>query len=539
MTSTDLVILGHSPAAASLETEAREAGLDKVTALDGTALEVEDAPDGGAMVTQGDDTITARAVALVEHRPSATESIATPSSLDGRIHVSRLPEALWDSDVLVVGGSEKAAELADALAKQRTGVVLARGGADPADLSRLTMGNILRREAERRLTVLWQSSPAAIDDIGGEPMVSFDTAGTPDLVFDHVVFVGDHVDPAIGDSKGPIWRIGDGALPAGRAWEAIRSAAFPELAKSAVPPHRETEAEELRRRHYNATITYFDRTHSDLWLIRVRPDRGDVSHEAGQYASLGLGYWEPRSDGARDPNLDRKWENLVRRSYSISSPIFDEQGYLADPAREDTLEFYIVLVPATHERVPGLTPRLVLKRPGDRIYVGPRVVGRYTLAAVTDPTSTVVFLSTGTGEAPQNAMIVELLRKGHSGPIVSVVSVRYRADLAYLDTHRRLEERFSNYHYLPLVTRDPDVEKLYVQDVLRRDLLKEWVDVDLDPRTTHIYLCGNPSMIGLPQWDGDRPAFPDTEGACQLLFERGFDIDRHGHVGNVHSEKYW
>jgi len=539
MTSTDLVILGHSSAATSLETEAREAGLAGVRALDGTAVEVEEVPDGGAVVTWGDDTTTARAVALVEHHPSPATSIAAPASLDGRIHISRLPEALWDSDVLVVGGSEKAAELADALAKQRTGVVLARGGADPADLSRLTMGNILRREAERRLTVLWQSSPAAIDDIGGEPMVSFDTPGTPDLVFDHVVFVGDHVDPATDDPKGPIWRIGDGALPAGRAWEAIRSTTFPELAESAVPPHRETEAEELRKRHYNATITYFDRTHSDLWLIRVRPDRGDVSHEAGQYASLGLGYWEPRSDGARDPDLDRKWENLVRRSYSISSPIFDENGYLADPAREDTLEFYIVLVPATHDRVPGLTPRLVLKRPGDRIYVGPRVVGRYTLAAVTHPTSTVVFLSTGTGEAPQNAMIAELLRKGHSGPIVSVVSVRYQADLAYLDTHRRLEERFPNYHYVPLVTRDPDAEKLYVQDVLRRDLLKEWVDIELDPRTTHVYLCGNPSMIGLPRWDGDRPSFPDTEGACQLLFERGFDIDRHGHVGNVHSEKYW
>src|SRR5690606_31245624 len=120
--------------------------------------------------------------------------------------------------------------------------------------------------------------------------------------------------------------------------------------------------------------------------------------------------------------------------------------------------FYIVLVPATPDRVPAFTPRLALKRPGDRIYVGPRVVGRYTLAAVTDPTTTVLFLSTGTGEAPHNAMIIELLRKGHAGPIISVVSVRYRADLAYLDTHRRLEERFPNYHYLPLVTRDPEVE---------------------------------------------------------------------------------
>src|SRR5690606_14111058 len=93
--------------------------------------------------------------------------------------------------------------------------------------------------------------------------------------------------------------------------------------------------------------------------------------------------------------------------------------------------------------------------PGSRIYVGPRIVGRYTLAPVRDPEATVVFLATGTGEAPHNAMITELLRKGHHGPIVSVVCVRYRADLAYLEKHRRLEERFPNYHYMPLVTASP------------------------------------------------------------------------------------
>lgn len=328
-----------------------------------------------------------------------------------------------------------------------------------------------------------------------------------------------------------------GTLSPGRAWAKIRTSSFPELPEPTAPPS--VSPDELRERHYNATITYFERTHSDLWLIRIRPDHGDVSHKAGQYASLGLGYWEPRSDTARDHGLDRKWENLVRRSYSISSPLFEENGYLFDPAHHDDLEFYIVLVPPTPERVPALTPRLALKQPGDRIYVGPRIVGRYTLTPVDDPTCTVVFLSTGTGEAPNNAMIVELLRKGHTGPIVSVVSVRYQEDLAYLDKHRRLEDRFANYHYLPLVTRDPGSEKVYIQDALDRGMLAERFGVDLDPAKTHVYMCGNPSMIGIPTWEGDTPVFPETPGACQWLHEHGFDLDRHGHTGNVHSEKYW
>ncbi len=36
-------------------------------------------------------------------------------------------------------------------------------------------------------------------------------------------------------------------------------------------------------------------------------------------------------------------------------------------------------------------------------------------------------------------MVVELLRKGHTGPIVSAVSVRKWADLGYIDKHRDLE----------------------------------------------------------------------------------------------------
>ncbi|MGA7271475.1 MAG: hypothetical protein WB239_10425 [Acidimicrobiia bacterium] len=538
MHPVDLVIVGDSPAARSLAVEAREAGLTEVVLRPGPARIETDGT--GVVAAFDDEKLEARAAAEFVPPSPIEIPLSVPPSLSGRVHAGGLPEDTWDVDVLVVGGSEAAVEMAIELAQAGTGTVLALGGAHTENLSRLSRGNLLRREAERRLTILWHSRPAAVEDLGGEPMVTFNDTGTPDLLFDHIVFMGDPVG-ADTSPGGPVYLVGDGGLAAGRAWEAIRKGSFPRLAPTPRPPHRHdaAEAEELRQAHYNATITHFDRAHSDLWLLRVKPDHGDVAHEAGQYASLGLGYWEPRADAARDPGLDRKWERLVRRSYSISSPIFDEHGYLSDPARADTLEFYIVLVPASSDRVPALTPRLALRQPGDRIYVGPRIVGRYTLAPVVDPGATVVFLATGTGEAPHNAMIAELFRKGHSGPIVSVVSVRYRPDLAYLATHRRLEKRFGNYHYLPLVTRDPDQEKLYVQDVIERDLLAREFGVLVDPATTHVYLCGNPAMIGLPRWEEDRPVFPETVGVCQLLAERGFDLDRSGHTGNVHSEKYW
>ena len=227
------------------------------------------------------------------------------------------------------------------------------------------------------------------------------------------------------------------------------------------------EREELREEHYNATITHFEPTHSDLWVLRVKPDHGGTDYTPGQYATLGLGYWEERVDDAIDPNLGDRWFKLIRRSYSISSRVLDDHGYLVDEGGLDELEFYIVLVPPTEDNIPELTPRLALKRPGDRIYLGPKVAGRYTLDSITNPAGTVMFFSTGTGEAPHNAMITELLRKGHHGPIVSAVSVRQSIDLGYEETHRELERRHHNYHYLPMPTREPDIAKRYIQDLIK------------------------------------------------------------------------
>ena len=275
-------------------------------------------------------------------------------------------------------------------------------------------------------------------------------------------------------------------------------------------------------------------------MLRVRPDHGETSHLPGQYASLGLGFWEDRIDDADDRDLDERWDKLIRRSYSISSRMFDEHGYLTYEAGLDELEFYIVLVAPTPENVPGLTPRLALKRPGDRIYLGPKVAGRYTLDAVTDPAATVVFFGTGTGEAPHNAMVVELLRKGHTGPIVSAVSVRKWPDLGYIEKHRTLESRYPNYHYYPMPTREPDVPKRYIQDLITDDVFGKELGLVLDPENTHVFLCGNPSMIGLPEGkDGEEKTFPETVGVVQLMTERGFTLDQRRSPGNIHYEEYW
>jgi ferredoxin--NADP+ reductase len=303
---------------------------------------------------------------------------------------------------------------------------------------------------------------------------------------------------------------------------------------------------ELRRQKYNATAAHLHRIHSDLLVVRIRPDKPISPHKPGQYTALGLGFWEPRFPGCADEVLKPGEETgLARRSYSISSPVLAEDGQLLDAARVDWLEFYIVLVRESEkERQPALTPRLFLLRPGDRLWMGEKITGHFTLDPV-QPGDTVVFLSTGTGEAPHNYMLWELLRRGHTGRILAACCVRYRRDLGYRGLHDELMRRYPNYTYMTLVTREPEVagRKVYIQDLITSGQLEEQLDKALDPAHTHVFLCGNPAMIGAPQKDpstGER-VYPSPLGVIEILERRGFRTDqpqRKFH-GNIHFEEYW
>ncbi len=61
----------------------------------------------------------------------------------------------------------------------------------------------------------------------------------------------------------------------------------------------------------------------------------------------------------------------------------------------------------------------------------------------------------------------------------------------------------------------------------------------IDPASTHVYLCGNPAMIGIPEDADGELVFPEPVGAVQLLTERGFILDRRRQPGNIHFEEYW
>jgi ferredoxin--NADP+ reductase len=307
------------------------------------------------------------------------------------------------------------------------------------------------------------------------------------------------------------------------------------------------EIADLRKKKYNATVVWLRKPNPDLMILRVRPDYPLPPHKTGQYGMLGLGYWEPRFPGCQEEHLQPGDEKrLARRAYSISCSVLDDSGALLDRTHVDWLEFYVVLVRESDKaQAPALTPRLFMLREGDRLVLGEKIAGHFTLDPV-QPDDTVLFLATGTGEAPHNYMLWDLLRRGHPGRILSACCVRYRRDLGYLAIQEELMRRHANYKYLTLATREPDVAvrgKVYIQDLIVSGELERQLGAPLDPAKTHVFLCGNPKMIGVPNKDretGER-VYPNPLGVVEILERRGFRTDQPAVklVGNIHYEEYW
>jgi ferredoxin--NADP+ reductase len=308
---------------------------------------------------------------------------------------------------------------------------------------------------------------------------------------------------------------------------------------------------------YNAEVVWIRDVHAGLRVLRVQPDGGPLKFEPGQYTVLGLGDWEPtlaKVDDMANPQQRMTASTcessgaIIKRAYSFSSSIIDERGEVIRPGDCPFVEFYFNLVAPTSVSPRTLTPRLFRLEVGSRLFIGPRPHGNYTLQPV-GPDDDVFFISTGTGEAPHNAMVAELLATGHRGRIVSVTCTRHQADFGYLSQHLHVEKLFPHYLYVTLTTREPEnlepshprfVGKQYVQHWFEPGEIERRLGFRIEPSRTHFFLCGSPAMIGVPRYDADGQAiYPEPTGMIETLVQLGFMPDRPGHVGRVHFEKYW
>jgi len=279
---------------------------------------------------------------------------------------------------------------------------------------------------------------------------------------------------------------------------------------------------------YNATVIQRVEIAPGLIILRVRPDELPFRFQAGQYTVLGLRRSAPRvpqaeaeegedsrrhGSGGEASGLRADPERMIRRAYSIAS----------SSHAHEYIEFYVTLVSSGE-----LSPRLFALRVRDRLYLGTKATGVFTLDRV-PPGLHAVLVATGTGLAPYMSMLRTELECGGPRRFVVLHGARFSWDLGYRAELSALARHCPNLIYLPVISRpkeDPSWSGWsgYLQDLLLSPMVEERAGFLLRPEHAHVFLCGNPAMI---------------EAAKPLLIGRGFVPDRRKEVGSLHVEEYW
>ncbi|MBD3221825.1 ferredoxin--NADP reductase [bacterium] len=234
----------------------------------------------------------------------------------------------------------------------------------------------------------------------------------------------------------------------------------------------------------NATVTMRYEINHGLLVLQVSPDEEMQPFQAGQYTILGLPGSAPRHHTAdpEDPPSDP--DKIIKRAYSIASSSLQGRYF----------EFYVAMV-----RSGALTPRLFALQTGDRVFLGRKVVGMFTMQEVPEDHD-VVLVATGTGLAPYISMLRSRYEFDSGRKTVVVHGSRVSYDLGYRSEVEGLAARYDSFTYLPIIDmpeRDPAwkgptgyVNRFFDDGTVHRALGHE-----VSPENTSVFLCGNPMMI--------------------------------------------
>jgi len=248
-------------------------------------------------------------------------------------------------------------------------------------------------------------------------------------------------------------------------------------------------------------------------IIRVKPMGWEFPEfKGGQFVALALpGSAERCSDATDEFEIPKDQDKLIKRAYSIAST-----------STADYVEFYITLVHSG-----ALTPRLFNLNIGDKVWMGKKGVGMFTIDEV-DENRNIVLIATGTGVAPYMSMLRSdaLKRKGN---IMIVHGAANSWDLGYSSELQLLESMFDSFTYHPTIT-EPDKEPAgwsgdtrFIGDIWADDLASKKWGFKPSPENTDFFLCGNPRMI---------------EGMVELLEKDGFIEHSRKVTGQIHVEEF-
>ncbi len=235
----------------------------------------------------------------------------------------------------------------------------------------------------------------------------------------------------------------------------------------------------------NSVLTQVIQVSPTMKVFRIAPIGWELpDFKAGQFVALYLPGSAPRCAEATDEFEVPAPDKMIKRAYSIAS----------SSKSKEFIEFYITLVHSG-----SLTPRLFDLKIGDKVGIGKKFVGMFTLDQV--PTEkNIVLVATGTGVAPYMSMLrTDALQR--KGKVAIIHGAANSWDLGYSSELNLLQSISPNFKYLPTITA-PQKEMApwnghvdFIQDMWNAGIMEETWGFKPTPEDTDIFLCGNPRMI--------------------------------------------
>ena len=263
----------------------------------------------------------------------------------------------------------------------------------------------------------------------------------------------------------------------------------------------------------NSVITQIIQVSPSMKIFRIAPQGWELpDFNPGQFVALFLPGSASRCSEATEEFKKSEPDKMIKRAYSIAS----------SSKNKEFIEFYITLV-----RSGSLTPRLFDLKIGDKIGMGTKFVGMFTLAQVPIEKN-VVLIATGTGVAPYMSMLrTDALS---SGRIITVIHGAANSwDLGYKSELTLLESVTDKFKYVPTIT-EPDKEPSkwtgeteFIEQLLKNNIIEKKSGYKPTPENTSFFICGNPNMI---------------KSTLEVLEADGFKEHSRKNPGHIHIEKF-